>query len=419
MHPTVKAETYENPSADDAYAAAALALEQAQRALSTMRVKPPVATIPVAEAAKQLNELRETIAAMQGAAQRDGHEIDELQRVAGEVRKERDDVRSELERKLGEIADMKEAHERERQTIVAMRASLTEDREALQAEQETLAENRERLNAQRVAVEAENQVLLDNRNIIAENLQRMGQLVQRDPLPPAPEAVAPILPDSDRVSNGLASVPSRRRSTSVSTSIPSRNGPATQMSPTPIAPEAPPGPSSRTSPHSRIQGSNRGQPLAPCSKTSSPRSIKTKVLRLLIEAKSKKRVLTKQEVDHANRLLLGLDEDAELSSDQSDDSESDDEHHSDYSNQDEIDQLVGKHFSKGDLSGLVKHAARYKLKSRDFVFVQITVGAAVPTDEELEAEEKCRAAAAEARRAARPPLPPAGIHRTRAKIYSL
>ncbi|KAJ7450664.1 hypothetical protein B0H11DRAFT_2076781 [Mycena galericulata] len=424
MHPTVKAETYEHPPADDAYAAAALALEQAQRALATMRAKPPVATIPVAEAEKQLNELRDTATAMQRAAERDGHEIDELRRVAGEVRKERDVVRSELERRLREIADMKEAHERERSTIVAMRASLTKDREALQAERETLAEDRERLDAQGAAIEAENQVLLDNRNIIAQNLQRMGQLVQRDSLPPTPEAVGRIRPIAtgvaalsvpDMVSNGLPSVPSRRRPTSVSTSIPSRNRPATEMASTPIEPEsalssssprrrpAPksddsdsdshnppkrqrtgpmasagvsltahptsasreitPGPSSRTSPNSRIQGSNRGQPLAPRTKTSSRRIIKTKVLALLTKAKNSKRILTKDEVDRATRLLQRLNKPL---SDQGDDSDSDDEPHSDYSNQDEIDELAGKDFHEGFLSHLVKFAANRQLRTTHF-----------------------------------------------------
>ncbi|KAJ7432371.1 hypothetical protein B0H11DRAFT_2126434 [Mycena galericulata] len=443
MHPTVKAETYEQPHADDVYAAAALALEQAQRALSTMRAKPTVATIPVAEAEKKLNELRATVAAMQGAAVRDGHEIDELRRVAGEARKERDVVRSELERRLREIANMKEAHERERPTIVAMRASLTKDLEALQAERETLAEDRERLNAQRAAIEADNQVLLDNRNIIAQNLQRMGQLVQRDPLPPTPEAVARIRPTAtgvaapsvpDMVSNGLPSVPSCRRPTSVSTSIPSRNRPSTQISSTPSAPEAhdsdsdshnppkrqrtgpmaspgvsltarptsawreiAPGPSSRTSPHSRIQGSNRGQPLAPRTETSSRRIIKTKVLALLTKAKNSKRILTKEEVDRATRLLQRLNKPL---SDQGDDSDSDDEPHSDYSNQDEIDELAGKDFHEGFLSHLVKFAANRQLRTTHFT--------------SWERDLKRRRSAIP-----RPPPGPVGIHRTRAKIYSL
>ncbi|KAJ7431618.1 hypothetical protein B0H11DRAFT_2129359 [Mycena galericulata] len=185
MPPTiVKTESYgDNPLDSDPYAAAAAALEQAQRALSTARAQPPFAAIPVAEAEAQLNDLRSRILGLEGDVDRYRRACVNLSGAA----KERDDARIEVESKAREMADLKQSHEKDRAEIAA---SLKEEREGLQRERDNLTKERERLDADRVALEAEKKTILEIRTFVAGKLQSIDQLVAPNPLPQAPQAQA-------------------------------------------------------------------------------------------------------------------------------------------------------------------------------------------------------------------------------------
>ncbi|KAJ7503607.1 hypothetical protein B0H11DRAFT_2355193 [Mycena galericulata] len=173
----------DNPTESDPYAAAAAALEQAQRALSTARGQPLIATIPVAEAEQQLNELRSRIVALEDDVDRYRRACVTLSGAA----KERDDAWTEVESKVREMADLKQSHEKDRAELAA---SVKEEREGLQRERDDLTKERERLDAERVALEAEKKTILEIRTFVAQKLQSMDQLAQPNPLPQAPEPQA-------------------------------------------------------------------------------------------------------------------------------------------------------------------------------------------------------------------------------------
>ncbi|KAJ7459575.1 hypothetical protein B0H11DRAFT_2242389 [Mycena galericulata] len=192
--PTVKNEAPgDTLTQSDPYAAAAAALEQAQRALSTARAQPLVATIPVAEAEEQLNKLRARISELEG-------DVDRYRRASKNLAEERDSARTEVEGKVRELAAMKE---REREEIAA---SLKEERERLQKERDKMAQDR-------VALDAEKKALLEIRTLIAQKLENIDQPVNPDPLDPAPQPqnVTPMPETSVAVRpKPAASLPSRR-----------------------------------------------------------------------------------------------------------------------------------------------------------------------------------------------------------------
>ncbi|KAJ7431370.1 hypothetical protein B0H11DRAFT_2385972 [Mycena galericulata] len=173
----------DTPTESDPYAAAAAALEQAQRALSTARGQPLIATIPVAEAEQQLDDLRSRIVELEDDVDRYRRSLENL---SGAV-KERDDARTKVESKVREMADLKQSHEKDRAELAA---SIKEEREGLQRERDDLTKEHERLDADRVALEAEKKTILEIRTFIAQKLQSMDQLALPNPVPQAPEPQA-------------------------------------------------------------------------------------------------------------------------------------------------------------------------------------------------------------------------------------
>ncbi|KAJ7431354.1 hypothetical protein B0H11DRAFT_859869 [Mycena galericulata] len=182
MPPTIaKTESQgDNPMDSDPYAAAAAALEQAQRALSTARGQPLIAMITVAEAEEQLNDLRSRIVGPEDDVDRYRRACVTLSGAA----KERDDARTAVESKVREMADLKKAHETNR---VEPAASVEEEREGLQRERDDLTKDRERLDAERVALEAEKKTMLEIRTFVVQKLQSMDQLAAPNVAPQAPE----------------------------------------------------------------------------------------------------------------------------------------------------------------------------------------------------------------------------------------
>ncbi|KAJ7441502.1 hypothetical protein B0H11DRAFT_2292375 [Mycena galericulata] len=161
--PLVKTEATCTDSTD-VYAAAAAALEQAQRALSTAHANLRVETIPVAQDQRLFATLQSH------------HEV---------AAKERDAARREFENKVREVAALREEHKRHR---AASNISVKEERERLKREGEAVAKEREELNAPRVTFEAERKALVDYRTQIAQTLHHMSHLVRPNPLSTMPQA---------------------------------------------------------------------------------------------------------------------------------------------------------------------------------------------------------------------------------------
>ncbi|KAJ7475559.1 hypothetical protein B0H11DRAFT_2235270 [Mycena galericulata] len=206
MPPTIaKTESQgDNPMDSDPYAAAAAALEQAQRALSTARGQPLMIT--VAEAEEQLNDLRSRIVGLEDDVDRYRRGFADLSGAA----KERDDARTEVESKV-----RKKAHETNR---VELAASVKE-REGLQRERDDLTKDRECLDAECVALEAEKKTMLKIRTFIVQKLQSMDQLAAPNVAPQAPEPQVTL--DAAMMSLYKSTVTSRSAATMTSDAAPS------------------------------------------------------------------------------------------------------------------------------------------------------------------------------------------------------
>ncbi|KAJ6458346.1 hypothetical protein C8R47DRAFT_1081733 [Mycena vitilis] len=187
------------PAATDPYAAAARALEEAQRAF-TSALATPMVPVYVAQ------ELRDEITALKIAAEKDRTTIAGLGKAADEAAKGH---KAELERKTNAFRRIL-AKEKE------LRAAAVTEREAIKT--------------QCAALEAENQALLEERKSLTLSLQGMIQTMQREPVPvpvkptgliPASWTVAtappsitvskPAVPVAQHASYTINSVPPRKR----------------------------------------------------------------------------------------------------------------------------------------------------------------------------------------------------------------
>ncbi|KAJ7489766.1 hypothetical protein B0H11DRAFT_2229788 [Mycena galericulata] len=221
-------------SEPDGYAAAAEALEQAQRALKSARATPKPPTILVSVAEEQFDLLRAEIAGLKEAAERDRRAAEELRKVAVDAVKERDAARGDVRAIQRELSALKEARERESQEHAEIMGAMhcvqevaAKDRAAVEKEREGLARERKLLDMRRAALEKarvdSRERVLEERKLIAQNMHKMIEFVLPNPLPSSPPpptlipangipALAEWTPDT-RPIKSADTIPSRRRAT--------------------------------------------------------------------------------------------------------------------------------------------------------------------------------------------------------------
>ncbi|KAJ7020529.1 hypothetical protein C8F04DRAFT_1143783 [Mycena alexandri] len=208
-----------NPApAADPYAVAALALAEAQRALSAARSAPNL-MVPASVAEKQASCLRAEIAALKESSARDQATMDELRQRADDATKHRE----------ADLEILKGA----REAMANKFAELAKDQAAVKLERESLSKERELLSSERSAFEAERAAgrksVLDVRKNVVQNLHRMIQMVQPDPFATAPQAatLVPVVNICVQTSEGTKSTPPPSQKVTQGTST------------NPIAPEIP------------------------------------------------------------------------------------------------------------------------------------------------------------------------------------
>ncbi|KAJ7459571.1 hypothetical protein B0H11DRAFT_168642 [Mycena galericulata] len=223
-------------SEPDGYAAAAEALEQAQRALKSARATPKPPTILVSVAEEQFDLLRAEIALLKEAAERDRRAAEELRKVAVDAARERDAARGDVRAIQRELSALKEDRERESQEHTEIMGAMhcvqevaAKDRAAVEKEREGLARERKLLDMRRAALEKarvdSRERVLEERKLIVQNLHKMIEFVlpnsKPNPLPSSPPpptlipangipALAEWTPDTRPIKSSDM-IPSRRR----------------------------------------------------------------------------------------------------------------------------------------------------------------------------------------------------------------